>query len=443
MGLPVPRPVLLTGIETPAARGAHAAPRTGRLRTAWSRFWAAAPAHRVYLIVGSVFYVASLASDLGMLGDPGDEFRGLDRLATLFATGAFLAQWWRTTVGFALLTAPMALTLLGASEIHVVTCLPVLLASVLATARSRWFVAAAVGLALAWSVGQPATPNGETRAIWFLLLLLALGVGVGVYLRSAIQQRESDRRAIEDAERRAADAAERERRILARDLHDIVAHNLTIISMQSRTAQYLGTPEAAQSVLKVVGDSAKDALVDLRRMLAILQQEGVVEPVAGPGSADAGSAATVAHLSSGAERMAEELRLLGMEATHHVDLGPDEINLGVRAALYRVMQEAVTNVVKHAGPGEECSIRASLVDADVVLEVENSLPPAAPRMDGNSSGVGLRSMRDRVEAFGGRLTVGPSAEGRWLVRATVPRPVMSPGVESALAAGPADGGLGM
>ncbi|TFI19601.1 histidine kinase, partial [Micrococcus endophyticus] len=93
------------------------------------------------------------------------------------------------------------------------------------------------------------------------------------------------RRRIQEAEERARLAAERERRSLARDLHDVVAHNLTIISMQARTAQYLGTPEAAQSVLAVVGDSAKDALVDLRRMLAILQEDGIVDPAGEPGAA--------------------------------------------------------------------------------------------------------------------------------------------------------------
>ena len=89
----------------------------------------------------------------------------------------------------------------------------------------------------------------------------------------------------------------------------------------------------------MVSDSAREALVDLRRMLSVLQQEGVIEPVPAPGTGETDEAATVAQLGVGAHRMAEELRLAGIDAEASVDIGSLDLNLGVRAALYRVMQE--------------------------------------------------------------------------------------------------------
>lgn len=383
-------------------------------------FWDALPAGRLYLVLGSVVAVASTVSDLLIAQRAGGQGSVLDSAALLLAAVAFLAQWWRTTVAFALLLPVVLMVAAGADPVLPMLMLPVLLAAVLATARSAAFAWGAVALGAGWLLILPWTAGDGMRVLWVSAPLTLGGAGIGGYIRHMHHQRRLHRQRLAEAERRAREAAERERRILARDLHDIVAHNLTIISMQTGAAAYLGTAEAAQDVLRVVGDSAREALVDLRRMLSVLQQEGVIEPVPAPGTGETDEAATVAQLGAGARRMAEELRLAGVDAEASVDIGSLDLNLGVRAALYRVMQEAVTNVAKHAGPGQRCSVCIAVEGPDVVLEVLNSVPEGGPRdPDGNSSRIGLASMRDRIEAFGGRLEAGP-APGGWRVRASVP-----------------------
>lgn len=383
-------------------------------------FWDAIPAGRFYLVLGSVLAVASTASDLLIAQRAGGQGAVLDSAALLTVAVAFLAQWWRTTVAVALLLPVVLLVVAGADPVFPVLVLPVLLGAALATARSSAFARSTLGLGAAWLVLLPWATGEGVRVLWVSGPLTVLGAGLGIYVRHTYHQRRLHRRRLAEAERHAREAAERERRILARDLHDIVAHNLTIISMQTGAAAYIGTAEAAQDVLRVVGDSAREALVDLRRMLAVLQQEGVIEPVPAPGTGETDEAATVAQLGPGAWRMAEELRLAGVDAEASVDIGSLDLNLGVRAALYRVMQEAVTNVAKHAGAGQRCTVCIAVEGPDVVLEVLNTLPADGPQdVRENSSRIGLSSMQDRIEAFGGRLEAGPTKDG-WRVRASVP-----------------------
>ena len=416
---PAARPRVLSGAP-PRARRSSSSPGVRRgVRERWRAFWAAGPLSRAYLLVGTAVMLVSAVSDLGLMDGEPLAAAPLDAAVVGLVTAAFLAQWWRSTVGFALLLPAAAATIAGGSEALFALVAPVLLGAVAATARSWAFVITATALALAWGVVQPAAV-GQPSGTWFVLVLLTAGLGVGLFLRESLARRERDRRRILEAEERARLAAERERRALARDLHDVVAHNLTIIAMQARTAQYLGTPEAAQSVLAVVGDSAKDALVDLRRMLAILQEDGIVDPAGEPGAAGGADGATSADLALTADRMAAELRSLGMNVDVDLRLEAETVPMSVRSTLHRVLQEATTNTAKHAGAGAAVRIMVAEDGDDVVLEVENTVagPQRSPRW--NSSGVGLRSMQDRVAAFGGRLAAGPEEDG-WRVRAVIPR----------------------
>ena len=404
--------------STPSVRSG--APSRARRSSAWRQarslrwraFWAAAPLSRVYLAFGSAFLLASTASDIGLFGPGHGAIPVLDGIAIASATSAFLAQWWRSTVGFALLLPGAVATVVGGSEV---------LFAVVAPARSWGFVVTAAVLALTWGVAQPFAV-GQANATWFILLLMSMGLGGGLFIRESLTRRERDRRRVFEAEERARLAAEAERRSLARDLHDVVAHNLTIISMQARTARYLGAPEAAQGVLGVVGDSAKDALRDLRRMLSILQEDGIVDPSGEPGAAGGADGATSADPVLSVARLAEELRSLGMTVVTDVRCDQSAMPISVRSTLHRVLQEATTNVAKHAGEGARVCIELRDAGPDVVLEVENTVTERSGPPQWNSSGVGLTSMRDRVATFGGTIEAGPGGWG-WRVRAVLPRSV--------------------
>ncbi|GAA1123826.1 hypothetical protein GCM10009670_13570 [Citricoccus alkalitolerans] len=250
---------------------------------------------------------------------------------------------------------------------------------------------------------------------------ISLAWGTGMFVGYNLERRQQDRLRIAEATRRAAHAGEEERRSLARDLHDIVAHNLTIISMQALAAKYAGTDEAAKTAVDVIGSSAGEALIDLRRMLSLLQAEGIVAGDQEAAQRELGEGASALDLEYGAVKFGRMLESLGIYTT--VDTGglEQDIPQSVETALYRVLQEAVTNVAKHSGEGGECRIDVHTRAGQLELAVDNTMPSngSAMRVGWNSSGSGLIGMRDRVDAFGG--TMSSARDGQWWrVRAEVP-----------------------
>ena len=208
---------------------------------------------------------------------------------------------------------------------------------------------------------------------------------------------------------------------MARDLHDIVAHNLTIISMQARAARYADTDSSARDAVKVIGDSAGEALVDLRRMLSLLQAEGLVAGDQESAQRDLGEGASALDLEYGAVKFGRMLEGLGIETTVETSGLDQDIPQSVETALYRVLQEAITNVAKHSAEGGQCHLEVRVREGNLELAVDNTIPPpgTASRAGWNSSGSGLIGMRDRVDAFGG--TMSSARDGRWWrVRAAVP-----------------------
>lgn len=234
-------------------------------------------------------------------------------------------------------------------------------------------------------------------------------------------RREQDQIRVAEATKRAAAAAQEERRSLARDLHDIVAHNLTIISMQARAASYADTDDSAREAVNVIGDSAGEALVDLRRMLSLLQAEGLVAGDRESAQRDLGEGASALDLEYGAVKFGRMLEGLGIETTVETSGLDQDIPQSVETALYRVLQEAVTNVAKHSAEGGQCHLEVRVLGDNLELAVDNTLPSpgTAHRAGWNSSASGLIGMRDRVDAFGG--TMSSARDGRWWrVRASVP-----------------------
>ncbi|VXA90760.1 hypothetical protein CITRIK5_10133 [Citricoccus sp. K5] len=298
--------------------------------------------------------------------------------------------------------------------------MPLMLASVAATA-TRLFSYLALAIALSWALLMPISfPDGGDIA-WISVPFSLAAWGIGFFIGWSLDRRAQDRRRLAEATRRAAIAAQEERRSLARDLHDIVAHNLTIISMQARAATYAGTDEAAKTAVDVIGSSAGEALGDLRRMLSLLQAEGLVAGDQESAQRELGEGASALDLEYGAVKFGRMLEGLGIFTT--VDTGDleQDIPQSVETALYRVLQEAVTNVAKHSGEGGECRIAVHVREGQLELAVDNTLPMSgsATRAGWNSSGSGLIGMRDRVDAFGG--TMSSVRDGQWWrVRAEVP-----------------------
>ncbi|MEU6997635.1 histidine kinase [Nonomuraea sp. NPDC046570] len=204
----------------------------------------------------------------------------------------------------------------------------------------------------------------------------------------------------------AGRAVTAERARIARDLHDLVAHHVSAIAMQARaTAEVLtDDPSLAGRGIAGIGAAADTALVEMRRMLGLLADDGPPAPEP-----------SLRHL----DQLAASARAAGCAVEVKVEIGTDPahgVPPAAQVSACRIVQEALTNVLKHAGP---TAVRVEVRQAGEELSVLVDNSPAAPRhrpMAG--SGLGLIGMRERVALFGGGLSAGPLPDGGWRVLAT-------------------------
>ncbi|HLJ08854.1 MAG TPA: histidine kinase [Acidimicrobiia bacterium] len=258
-------------------------------------------------------------------------------------------------------------------------------------------------------------------------LLLLFGVSEAVRMRR--------QRATEAARRRreeAAAAASEERLRIARDLHDVLAHNISLINVQAGVALHVndGLPEQARSALSAIKDASREALGELRSALDALRQSGDPaprRPSPGLGQLD--------DLVAGA-------RAAGLEASVEVLGEAVDLPSPVDVAAYRIVQEALTNVIRHAG-ASRVAISVGYTGSAVTLEIDDNghgagasgaVPPASgngqagqasPAGQGGHHGLpghgsGIVGMRERAQALGGALSAGPGQGGGFTVVATLP-----------------------
>ena len=267
----------------------------------------------------------------------------------------------------------------------------------LAIPLTQAVVLAAVGIPLGWYT--PAIPA------W----LAELTAGVGVWLAGdAVRGLEERSRRLErerELVTQVAVAGEQAR--IARELHDIVAHSVSIMVVQAGAARRLiaGSPERAAEALQTVEESGREALTELRQLLGVLgeqSQEASLAPQPGLGQLDV---------------LLDRLRQTGFAVELSREGTPQPLQPGVELAAYRVIQEALTNALKHAG-GAPTRVLVRFVDGRLELEIRNVRGQAAT--DAGGTGRGLVGMRQRVAVYGGALEAGPQPEGGFAVRAWLP-----------------------
>lgn len=209
------------------------------------------------------------------------------------------------------------------------------------------------------------------------------------------------------AEQLARQAVSDERLRIARELHDIVAHSLSLITVKAAIANHVADerPEEAQHALRVIEDTSRGTLVEMRRLLGVLRSEhGSPELAPSPGLA-------------GLPELASRAGLAGVQ----VDLSVrGEVRLpdGVELSVYRIVQEALTNVVKHAAPAR-CRVRVDADEHEARIEITDD-GPGMRVLPGGPGGHGLIGMRERVMMYDGVFTAGPRADGGFAVSARLP-----------------------
>ncbi|WP_419996837.1 sensor histidine kinase [Streptomyces boninensis] len=218
-----------------------------------------------------------------------------------------------------------------------------------------------------------------------------------------------------EAQSRVAVAAERAR--IARELHDVVAHNVSVMVVQADGAAYVldQAPEQAKQALGTISSTGRQALTEMRRLLGVLRtgdgSEQVGEYVPQPG---------VDQLTD----LVEQVRGTGLTVDFKVDGSPRELPSSIELTAYRIVQEALTNTRKHGGPNAGATVRLTYGDSGVELLVEDDGRGAERELyeEGGADGLGhgLIGMRERVGMVGGRLETGPRPGGGFRITATLP-----------------------
>jgi signal transduction histidine kinase len=211
----------------------------------------------------------------------------------------------------------------------------------------------------------------------------------------------------QEQETRARAAVAEERARIARDLHDVVAHSMSVIVVQAG-AERLALPEEATStreVLQSIEETGRQALVEMRRLVEMLRKDDEELALAPQPS--------LAHL----ELLVEQVREAGLPVELSVEGEPRALPPGVDLSAYRIVQEALTNALKHAGPARA---RVTIRYAANQLELEVGDDGAGTTGGADGGGHGLVGMRERVAVFGGVLEADRRLEGGYRLRATLP-----------------------
>ncbi|HWK29065.1 MAG TPA: sensor histidine kinase [Solirubrobacter sp.] len=266
---------------------------------------------------------------------------------------------------------------------------------------------ALAGLAVAFCAFAAITFSVPQLRVWHDLLLnvacLAAAIGFGRVVR---RLRGRTRTLTQQVEQHDA-AVTLERARIARELHDVIAHSVSVMGVQAAAAEQVlaRDPERAREPLRAIQEAARDSIEELRRLLGVLRDpQASAALVPQPGLADL-------------DALVAQMRAAGLPVELRTEGVPGKLSPGVELSVYRVVQEALTNTLKHAGP----------VDTTVLLRhrrssIEVLITDRGGARDGNGDGTGhgLIGMRERVALYGGTLTAAPVPGGGYAVRGTVP-----------------------
>jgi signal transduction histidine kinase len=265
-------------------------------------------------------------------------------------------------------------------------------------------VYAQIGLAMHHGESYGGTDFGFIAVLLLAPWLVGKAMHGRVAHMGALERRAEQ--AERERERRAEEAAREERARIARELHDVIAHSVSVMVVQAGAAEEVlrQAPEQALEPIRAVQDTGRAALAEMARLLGMLRRDGGelgLAPQPGLDNVDA---------------LVEQARRGGLQVELRREGGRRPLPLGVDLSAYRIVQEALTNTRKHAGPARATVTIRYAADA---LELEIADDGAGAR-NGAGGGHGLVGMRERVALYGGELEAGPTATGGFRVHAHLP-----------------------
>ncbi len=284
-------------------------------------------------------------------------------------------------------------------------------------------VIAVVGYAV--MVGAQSTAEERTAVGFTINVALIAGVwwlGRSMRLRRAyeaeLEHRASRLEQARDTDARAARVEERSR--IARELHDVVAHHVSVMTVQAGAARRIidKSPGTAREAMETIEQTGRTALSEMRRIVGVLRTERdeaapAAELTPQPGIHDVGG-------------LIDSVRETGLSVQLWIEGEPHPLPPGVNLAAYRLIQEALTNTLKHAGPQARAWVRIHYGPHELSIQIEDDGRGVAASLagsangDGGVTGHGMVGMHERVALYGGRLRIGPRVGGGFEVRAVFP-----------------------
>jgi len=417
------------GQPPPGANPLSGYPLVARLTQFGQRMRQADRTHRWALdaTVTAVAFLLFCLPDLAHNGGPREPrdlpitFTQLPLAGTLaLQAGLVLPLLWRRRAPFAafgLIAAVFVVQWSLGAFLRADVALLVALYSVTLHGRLRylpWTCAAVVILLVPVAV-RISTATFLWEALFFLLsaATAAGALGFAVRIRRAQLASLRDRAARLEIERdqRSKLAAATERTRVAREMHDIIGHNLSVIITLADGGAYAAeaTPERGTQALRLIGDAGRQALGELRRMLGGLRDR-----------ADAPELNPQPRIAD-LETLCARIRAAGPEVVYHTGGDLDALDRGVQLMAYRIVQEALTNALKHAGSDTRTHVMLTIEGSRLRVRVQDTGRP-----DGTSrpepqheEGHGLAGMRERAALYGGTVSAGPAPGGGWTVQAVL------------------------
>jgi len=306
--------------------------------------------------------------------------------------------------------------------------------------RSRWLRWGALAVTagfISWAMTLPGHPLPYQAIVQFVIFGTAWVMGLVFrsrreYVASVSRRAEQAEAELDATAARAASAAVAERVRIARELHDVVAHHVSLIAVQAEATGALlpDRPEAAAKSADLIASTARQAMAELRRLLGVLRAPSRSAGEDSPERPGLTPAASLTRI----DEVLEAVRGAGVPVTLAVAGDPAALPAGIDLTAYRIVQEALTNTLRHA-PGSQASVRIGYEDGAVSVQVADSGPvpgnghgpvtagpPGAPAAGGTGlgPGYGLAGIAERVASCGGSLTVGPVPAGGFAITARLP-----------------------
>ncbi|MEU7478560.1 sensor histidine kinase [Lentzea sp. NPDC042327] len=266
---------------------------------------------------------------------------------------------------------------------------------------------------LLWAVFQV----GQPEAVLFVFMIFVIfgfswAMGEFIGARRAYQNELEQRLKLLETERdqQARLAVGEERSRIARELHDVVAHAVSVMIVHADGAAYTirKQPEVAENAVRTIAETGRLALTEMRRLLGVLRSE------------DSETQWEPQPDARGVVELAENARAAGVPVRLEITGDVDDLPAGVGLSTYRIVQEALTNTIKHAGTGSTATVRLARTPEQLHLEVVDDGFGTPHDVVKVSGGNGLIGMRERAAVLGGEFEAGPNPGGGWRVRAVFP-----------------------